>query len=233
MTAREPMTVLGFDTATPATAVALVRADSVAFETRHDPGPGERPGHARELLPLVDQVARTARVGWDEITLLAVGTGPGSFTGLRIGIATARALAQTLAVPVAGVPTLRALAEAAAEAEPGRPILAAVDARRGEAFAAAWSGEDELLGAGALRPEELAARAADLPGTPLAVGDGAVEFRSWLEAVGAVVPPDGSPLHRVGARYVCRLATVTEPTGGAAVLPEYLRQPDARPPKPR
>jgi tRNA threonylcarbamoyladenosine biosynthesis protein TsaB len=226
------MNVLGFDTATPATAVCFLPADGDAVEARHDPAPGERPGHAAELLTLIEDVLARAGARWEEVDLLAVGTGPGTFTGLRIGIATARALAQARELPLVGIGTLRALAEGAlAEAASGdRPVLAVLDARRGEAFAAAWAPGDpprELLAPAALTPQHLAERVVSLPATALAIGDGALEFRAFLQEAGAEVPPDGSPLHRVAARHLCRLARTARPPGRDAVLPDYVRLPDA------
>jgi tRNA threonylcarbamoyladenosine biosynthesis protein TsaB len=160
-----------------------------------------------------------------------VGIGPGSFTGLRIGIATARGLAQGWDVPLVGVSTLRALA-----AVPEAPSVAAViDARRGEAFAAAWRDGEEVLAPAALVPEALAETLAAIEPRPLAVGDGALRFRGILESAGAGIPPDGDPLHRVSARQVCRLGAEARTTGRDAVLPDYLRLPDAearRPPDP-
>lgn len=221
--------MIGFDTATPATAVALLRGDGRTFEARDDPAPGERPRHAGVLLELIERVLADGGSGWDEVERIAVGTGPGSFTGLRIGVATARALAQARGVPVVGVSTLAALAAGVAEALPeADPVLAVLDARRGEAFAAAWSSGQALGEPAALAPEALAELAAGLA-TPLAVGDGAVRFRSPLERAGAVIPGDDSPLHRVAARHICRLGARAPEDGRDAVLPDYVRAPDARP----
>ena len=96
-----------------------------------------RPRHSELLLAEVEAAAE-ALGGWDEVERIAVGVGPGSFTGLRIGIATARALAQARSLPLAGVGSLDALAAGIARspAGPGRHALAVLDARRGQAFAA-------------------------------------------------------------------------------------------------
>lgn len=226
------MTILGLDTATPATVAGVLRDDGVAFEARHDPVPGERPGHATRLLALVDEVLAAARMELAGVTRIAVGVGPGSFTGLRIGIASARGLAQATGAELVGVSSLRALA---AGADPRRAVAAVVDARRGEVFTGAWIGDTEVMAPAALPPDrlahalrELAAATADVVAPPLAVGDGALRFRADLEPAGAEIPPDDDPLHRVAARHVCRLGAGAEPAGIEAVVPDYRRPPDAQ-----
>ena len=234
------MIVLGIDTATGATVAGVLRAGEV-FEVRDDPAPGVRPAHASRLLGAAEEALAAAGVGWDDVTRLAVGVGPGSFTGLRIGIATARGLAQARNIPVTAVSTLEALARGAGPrpeasdggapggADEAAPILAVLDARRGEAFAAAWLGGQPVLAAAALSPEALAERVRAMPLAPLAVGDGAVRFRGSLEAAGAHVPPDEDGVHRLRAEHVCRLGAEGSPTDRDALLPDYLREPDAVP----
>jgi tRNA threonylcarbamoyladenosine biosynthesis protein TsaB len=221
--------LLGFDTATPATAVALLTSGGEGLERRHDPGPGERPGHATRLLGLIEEVLAAGGLSPGDLDRIAVGTGPGSFTGLRIGVATARGLAQGVGAGLVGVSTLRALAAGAQEpaAPADRAVLAVVDARRGEAFAAGWRGNTSVMAPAALAPEDLARQVARLGEAPLAVGDGAVRFRTSLEPAGAVVPPDEDRLHRVSALHTCRLGAEAEPGPPDGVLPEYLRLPDA------
>jgi tRNA threonylcarbamoyladenosine biosynthesis protein TsaB len=223
--------ILGFDTATAATTVAWLGSDGAASEARHDPEEGERPRHGSELLGLIDRVMGLAGSGWDDVDRLVVGLGPGSFTGLRIGVATARALAQARGITaVSGVSTLAALAAGVSEAYPGRPVTAVIDARRGEVFAAAFGpGGDPLGVPEALAPEVLATR---LAGT-LAAGDGSVRFRAELEAGGADIPPEDSPVHRVSAIHVCRLGAEAQPVPPDALLPHYIRAPDAEMRKPR
>ena len=157
-----------------------------------------------------------AAADWDAVERIAVGVGPGSFTGLRLGIATARGLAQARDLPLVGVSSLAALAAGADAA------LAVIDARRGEVFAAA-PGVFEPV---ALDPEALAARIE--PGW-LTVGDGAVRFREPLERAGAVIPADDDPQHRVSALQICRLGAKGEPADRDALLPDYRREPDAKP----
>jgi tRNA threonylcarbamoyladenosine biosynthesis protein TsaB len=125
------------------------------------------------------------------------------------------------------VSSLEALALGVGEAEP--LVLAVLDARRGEAFAAAWHGGALVLPAAALAPEALVERVGALGGTALAVGDGAVRFRGPLEAAGALVPPDEDGAHRLRAEHVCRLGAAGNPIDRDALLPDYLREPDAVP----
>jgi tRNA threonylcarbamoyladenosine biosynthesis protein TsaB len=219
--------VLGLDTATSATVVGVLGADGVVHEVRDDPPPGARPAHAERLLGAGEEALAAAGVEWDAVSRLAVGVGPGSFTGLRIGIATARGLAQARRIPVTGVSTLEALARGA-EADHA-PILAVLDARRGEVFVAGWQAGTPVLAPAALALEALAEGVRAMPVAPLAVGDGAVRFRGSLEAAGAQVPPDEDGVHRLRAEQVCRLGAEGRPTDRDALLPDYLREPDAVP----
>lgn len=231
------MRILAFDTATRATAVALSGVGDVVFTARDDPPPGARPGHANRLLPLVASVMERAGVGWEAIERIAVGVGPGTFTGLRIGIATARALARARNIPLVGVSTLQSLALAGSlsgTAPAGLDVVVAVlDARRGEVFAASWrisEAEDfdrALLLPRPLAPEALAELVAPLGSAALAIGDGAVEFREVLERSGAHIPEDDSKLHRVTAANHCRLARGLPASVPDEVAPDYLRVPDA------
>jgi tRNA threonylcarbamoyladenosine biosynthesis protein TsaB len=202
-------------------------AVGLELELRDDPAPGERPGHATRLLPLLADLLERAGGGWEAVDRIAVGIGPGTFTGLRIGVATARALAGARELPLVGVSSLEALA-AGAE---GNLVLAVIDARRGEAFAAAWHGKELVLEPSALRPGALAEEARRLAAArgaaPLAVGDGALRFSEQLEVAGAVVPPPDSRAHRINAINHCRLAAGLPATSPAQVEPAYLRAPDA------
>lgn len=224
------MIILGFDTATAATTVALLHEggrDELA-ERRHEPAPGERPAHAAKLLALAAELLDGAGLRFGDVQRIAVGVGPGTFTGLRIGVATARALAQSAGAELVGVSTLRALAVAA---EPGAPagsgVLAVVDARRGEVFAAGWRAGRPVLDQVALAPARLRQLAQDQGGDWLAVGDGALRFRAELEGPGCAVAPDGSRQHGVSAQVICRLALELSTEERRPVLPAYLRAPDA------
>jgi tRNA threonylcarbamoyladenosine biosynthesis protein TsaB len=232
------MRVLGLDTATSATAVGLLEVDAdgrelTAIERRDDPPPRTRPRHTSALLALALDALDEAGIGFDDLDLLAVGTGPGTFTGLRIGISTARALARARELPIVGVSTLRSLASGAtgvAKAQ-DRQALAVLDARRSEVFAAGWADPgvpgSPLIGPVAVAPEGLAAGLPETGERWLAVGDGAIAFREILERSGARVPDDGAALHRASALTHCRLATGLRPQNPNDVRPEYIRLPDA------
>jgi tRNA threonylcarbamoyladenosine biosynthesis protein TsaB len=231
--------VLAFDTATPATTVAL--CDSTGGEpvqARDDPEPGRRPNHTTRLMGLIVEVLAQAGCGWDAVDRIAVGVGPGTFTGLRIGVATARALSRGRDIELVGISTLQSLALGAVQEAGARgsdAILPVLDARRGEVFAAAWiTGEVDgapaagrLLEPLAIAPPELAQTAAQIGNTRLAIGDGAVAFRAVLERSGTAIVDDRSSLHRVDAVFTGRLALRSETAGAEDVRPEYLRLPDA------
>jgi tRNA threonylcarbamoyladenosine biosynthesis protein TsaB len=219
--------LLVLDTATGATVAGAVAGSGAPAERRHDPAPGERPGHAQQLLALAGAALAEAGIAWQAVDRIGVGVGPGSFTGLRIGVATARSLAQATGAELAPVSSLGALALGAGE--PGRVVLAVLDARRGEAFVAAWRDDEQLTMPRAVAPEDLAAAVAQAGAAPLAVGDGAVKFRARLEAAGAVVPEDDAALHRLGAAGLARLAAAAPAVDRDALVPEYVRPPDARP----
>lgn len=215
------MIVLGIDTATPATVVGLRSADGSVLEARDDPRAGERPGHSTQLLALAAELLDRAGLGWGEIDRIAVGVGPGTFTGLRVGLANAHGLALSSGAELVGVSSLRALALNARE-QPR--VLAAIDARRGELFVAGYRHEVELIAPRALAPT--AARELLAGADWLALGDGARLYRSALESAGARVPEDDSTLHLTTGRSLCELGLGAEAVAGPLVL-DYLRRPDA------
>jgi tRNA threonylcarbamoyladenosine biosynthesis protein TsaB len=162
------MIVLGFDTATSATAVALRLADGTVLQERDDPPAGAHPGHATRLLEMARALLARAELGWAQVERVAVGVGPGTFTGLRVGVATARGLAHSLGAELVGVSSPQALAEGVFAPEVAAPdhedrvdrVLAVIDARRGEVFAAAYervadSPPRELAAPAALAPDDL------------------------------------------------------------------------------
>jgi tRNA threonylcarbamoyladenosine biosynthesis protein TsaB len=191
---------LAFDTATRVATAALVRDGELL---------GERVSRAVRVLEDADELLRDAGAEQDELTRLVVGTGPGSFTGLRMGLAAARGLALALELPVAGVSTLAALAAGA----PG--ALPIVDAGRREVFTVSSGGE-----AVCRAPQEL-----ELEPGSVCVGDGAVRYRAVLEERGARIPPDDDERHLPRARFHVDLARDFGPA--ELVEPLYLRVPDA------
>jgi tRNA threonylcarbamoyladenosine biosynthesis protein TsaB len=190
---------LAFDTATQVATSALVDDGEVL---------GERSSRAQTLLEDVDALLRQGGAHPRDLDVLAIGVGPGSFTGLRIGLAAAHGLALSLDVRGAGVSTLAALAAGA----PG--ALPVIDARRSEVFTLA-GGAPVVLAPAALEVE---------PGT-VCVGDGARRYRALLEEKGAVVPPDDDELHLPRARFHAQLIGELGPV--EAIEPLYLRVPDA------
>lgn len=193
------MLTLAFDTATSVATAALVRDGTVL---------GERISRAVRVLEEADQLLREAGHEQTDLTALAVGTGPGSFTGLRLGLAAARGLAFALELPVAGVSTLRALAAGA----PG--ALPVIDAGRREVF---------TLGDG--EPRCSSPQALDLEPGAVCIGDGALRYRTVLESKGAEIPPDDDERHVPRARFHAALASDFGPAED--VEPLYLRVPDA------
>jgi tRNA threonylcarbamoyladenosine biosynthesis protein TsaB len=195
---------LAFDTATAVATSALV-----------DTGPnghlevlGERCSRAQTLLEDVDALLRQAGAHPSDLDRLAVGLGPGSFTGVRIGLAAARGLALSLELAGSGVSTLAALGAGA----PG--ALPVIDAKRREVFTLV-DGEPRVL-----VPAEL-----PLSAGAVCVGDGAKRYRSLLEERGGVVPPDEDERHLPRARFHAQLAGEAGPMD--ELEPLYLRVPDA------
>jgi tRNA threonylcarbamoyladenosine biosynthesis protein TsaB len=228
--------ILALETATTACSAALCAADgSVVAETVAPEGPA----HTQRLLPGVHQVLQEAGAGWADVDTVAVGLGPGAFTGLRIGIATARALAQADGrVRLAGVPTAAALALAlsltpeAATAEPGevtRALVPLIDGKRREVFAAVFAGSEGGLtvveDVAVVRDDDLTGWLARL-GEVLVGGDGAVLYAGLLPATACaaagIVAPTAAMVGRAVAVGVPGLAW-----GADAVLPLYGRAPDA------
>jgi len=190
------MLVLAFDTATDVATSALLRDGEVL---------GEGASLPRTLLEDIDALLNASRVEPADVDALVVGTGPGSFTSTRIGLAVARGLGLALGVPGAGVSTLDALAAARADAFP------VIDARRREVF---------VPGPRVLEPDEL-----ELEPGVLCIGSGAVRYRATLERKGALVPPDDDEIHVPHARLHASLAG--EFGSADSIQPLYVRAPDA------
>lgn len=207
------MIELAFDTATAACTVALRREDGELFELTPPPTRlTERPAHTTELLPAILEVAGLAGVKLGEVNRLAVGVGPGAFTGLRIGVATARAIATANGIELTPVSSLSALGSS--------EITPVIDARRNEFFFRI-GGEDRLAG-----PEQALTEiaAAGLP----AVGDGAIKLLAQLTGRGVSVPSGDDPIHLVSATAMLDLAREITPLAPDEVVPNYIRPPDAK-----
>ena len=220
------MSLLGIDTSTSASAACVLRADGASFEVEPSP---ERlaagPAHARELMPAVAEVMERAELGFGDLEAIAVGVGPGTFTGLRIGIATARALASASGLLLRPVSSLAALAEGI----DGDLRLPLIDARRGELFGALHDAAgEEVWPPFVAAPELVAERVREAGLGARAAGDGSIRFRGVLEAAGIGVDADESRSHVVRALHVCRLAREVQGEPPETVLPDYLRAPDAK-----
>jgi tRNA threonylcarbamoyladenosine biosynthesis protein TsaB len=220
------LTLLGIDTSTPASAACLLRDDGESFEVAPEPARlSAGPAHARELMPAIADVMERGGVGFDGLEAIAVGVGPGTFTGLRIGITTARTLASATGLALRPVSSLAALAEGI----DGELRLPLIDARRGEVFGALHDAGGELVWPPFVAaPEQLAERVREAGLGVRAAGDGSIRFRRVLEAAGIGVDADESRSHVVRALHVCRLAQAVPGEPPEAVLPDYLRAPDAK-----
>lgn len=217
------MTVLAFDTATSACSTAVWRNGRVLARRFSMMGRGQ----SEALVPMLIETLEEAGIGWGDLSLLAVTVGPGAFTGLRIGLATARGLALSTDLPVAGVLTTEALVHAVPIAERrGRTVLAVIDAKRADVFVQAF--DEDLAPLGdicAMLPEEVASFVA---GTLLVVGDGTSRVMPFLtDAVtsAAAGVPDAAVLAPLAqARWNAGTALPPRPV--------YIRPPDVTLPGP-
>ncbi|WP_371497536.1 tRNA (adenosine(37)-N6)-threonylcarbamoyltransferase complex dimerization subunit type 1 TsaB [Kitasatospora sp. NBC_00374] len=208
------MLLLAFDTATPAVTAAVHDGDTVLAESYQV----DARRHGELLLPTIEEVLRKAGVDKSRLTDLAVGVGPGPYTGLRVGLVTAAALGHALGLPVHGVCTLDAIAHQARTEGLAGAFTVATDARRKEVYWASYDAEGtRVTGPSVDRPAELAPE-------PQAVGAGALLY------------PDAFPGAR-GPEHVSAGAladfAVTELAAGRELLPNlplYLRRPDAQVP---
>src|SRR5262249_16865149 len=191
-------TIFAFDTATSATSCALVRGGEVA---------GERLTEARSVLVAADELVRGAGLERGDLEAIVVGTGPGSFTSIRIGLATAHGLGLALGIPAAGVSSFYAF-------EGGLPVI---DAKRGQVFTVNLTTGAPTVGP----PEELEVEKRRL------VGDGALRYRGLFEAAGAEIPDDDDAAHQPAARLLVVHAGTFGPA--EAIEPLYVRAPDAAP----
>lgn len=228
------MPALAVDTATEVCSIALALPGERPDETGIDAGRT----HLEVLLPAIDELLRRRGLGASSLRLIVAGTGPGTFSGLRVGIATARALAQALEIPVIGASSLAALASAAAgsEAAAGGTLtfLPVIDARRGQVFAQVYRTSQGRIQPGSeifcLRPEELIARISESAPGAVAMGNGVLAYYELFSSSGLRLPPASSGLHRI--RAACHIPAEPprqqySPAGLLAVQPVYVREPDA------
>jgi tRNA threonylcarbamoyladenosine biosynthesis protein TsaB len=214
--------ILAFDTSGPALSAAA-GTDGAVLAHRHE---ALTRGHAERLLPMLTAVLAEAGWAWPTVELVAVTAGPGNFTGLRAGIAVARALGLALGCPVLGLGTLEVVAQAAAAARrrggADRPVLAVLDARRGELYAQAFAADLAPQGPPALLTrDELGGSMAS---ADVLAGDPAAWAGTGREGI-AVGPNACDLLTLASARLA---AGAARPTAGTALRPLYLRLPDAR-----
>ncbi|WAP70844.1 tRNA (adenosine(37)-N6)-threonylcarbamoyltransferase complex dimerization subunit type 1 TsaB [Jiella pelagia] len=197
-------------------------------------------GHAERLTGVIDDVLTEAGATYGDLARIVVTTGPGSFTGIRVGVAAARGLALALDIPALGVSTLEALAKGAFASKEaganGSPILAVIDARRGEVYAALLSGDGRMsAGPSALQPSRLAAFVAGpaeslhpgfrQPGNPLRlVGSGAAIAEANLSGTETMIVGDTD---RIDPEILARLGALA--ATGEPPRPLYLRSADAKP----
>jgi tRNA threonylcarbamoyl adenosine modification protein YeaZ len=212
--------IIAFDTATPAVTVALHDGrDVVARETAVD---ARR--HGELLAPAIAAVLASAGADQGDLTAVAVGVGPGPYTGLRAGLVTAQVFGSTLGVAVHGVCTLDIIAARARQAAAGRELIVATDARRREVYWARYAaGGERISGPLVSLPGELAAEL--LAGTPVA-GQGPRLYSELAASFEVIEPayPDAADLASIAADRIARGL----PAGPAEPL--YLRRPDAREP---
>ena len=218
------MRVLAIDTALGQCAACVLdtnEADPVAIETM-----AMERGHAEALLPLIERVMARAEGSFASLDRVAVVIGPGSFTGLRVGIAAARAIALAAEIPAVGVTSLSAMMAPLIEAGPARLTVAAIDARGGRVYAQAIAPSGRLV----IEPSVLTVREVVRSlgsGSVTLVGSGAPAVAQEALQVGIEarlhpVPPYPDPV------WVARLGAASDPDEALA-RPLYLAAPDARP----
>lgn len=224
------MLILAIETATPQVGVALVDNDGVvaSFHASRDRR------HAETVVPAIDFVLRTAEVDLSEVAAIAVDVGPGLFTGLRVGLATSKTMAQALRIPMVAISSLDLLAFEARLSD--RRIVSMVDARRGEVFVATYrrvhGGVQRLTEPVVASPDEVAGLIQSFGEDCLVVGDGASRYgESLAKAHGVDVGREGLRYPSAGAlgELAHSLAIREEFSQPRDIEPIYLRGPDATP----
>jgi tRNA threonylcarbamoyladenosine biosynthesis protein TsaB len=224
------MLILGLDTATPWGTVALVQDEEVIFELTLKLGKGS----GEYLLALLDRVLQKSGRRLAELNLIAVGDGPGSYTGIRIGLAAVSGIAAGLQLPVYGISTLRIIAANARYSVGSTGMVAvALDARRAEVYAALYQVVSgvwrEEIAPQAMRAETFAARLADY-GPVTLCGDGGKNYHPIFETAPGIVlaPPDWDRPRAGLAAEIARQEWSPQLTTNLGNLtPEYLRKTEA------
>jgi tRNA threonylcarbamoyladenosine biosynthesis protein TsaB len=218
------MLILAIDTALDACAAAVLDSDAGQLIARESQ-PMKR-GHAEALMPLIARVVKEAGIGFDALDRIAVTVGPGSFTGLRVGLSAARGIALAAAKPVVGLTTLTAYAAAVVSEDGQHPIIAAIDARHDHVYFQVVSGNGGSLIRPRVAPVEEALEAARF-GAPLLVGNAAgILAERWPAGVPQPVQVDPQPAPDIA--WVAWLGAAVDPDTAPA-RPYYLRAPDAKP----
>ena len=206
------MIVLGLDTCLSSCSVAVLKGERVLGSAREVMARG----HQERLAPMARDVMARAGIGFDQLARIAVTVGPGSFTGLRVGIAFAKGLALALDLPAVGIGTLEALA-----AEGSGLVFPVIDARRGQVYLQAFEDGRALMAPDAVSAETAAARIAELSlGRPFTLVGSGAPLLADLARGAMVIDAEGAD-----ARQVARLAAGRQP---GPLRPLYLRAPDAR-----
>lgn len=222
------MLILGIDTATAQVSVAVGGHEGVLASTRSVRGRQ----HAETLVPSIEFVCRQARVELSEISVVAVDLGPGLFTGLRVGVAAAKAMAHALRVPMIGVPSLDLVAFPLRFSP--KLIVAAVDARRGELFTASYrqvpGGIQRFTPHHVVSPDDLASELLATAEECVLVGDGAVRYREVFEGLHKVEIIEEGLAHPAASSLVMLAhaqALREQWVKPWDLQPLYLRKPDA------
>jgi tRNA threonylcarbamoyladenosine biosynthesis protein TsaB len=214
------MNLLAFDSAQAACSAAVWRDGAIAARRF---ARMER-GHAEALMPMIVAALAEAGTGFPALDAVAVTVGPGSYTGIRVGLAAAKGIALARGIPLIGVTTLEAIARAARSARPGAPVTVAIETKRADLYVQSFDADLRPLGP----PAAIAPEAARVPDGALVAGDGAVRLKALLAARADVTFAPGD-----GIADAATVAAIAAERGASGpVAPLYLRPPDVTAPRP-
>jgi tRNA threonylcarbamoyladenosine biosynthesis protein TsaB len=218
------MLILAIDTALDACAAGVLDTRAGRL-IAHESLPMKR-GHAEALMPLIARVMRQSGIGFADLHRIAVTTGPGSFTGLRVGLSAARGLALAASKPVVGLTTLTAYAAPVVSENAGAPIVCAIDARHDHVYFQVVAGDGAMLVKPRVAPIAEAIQASQL-GAPHVVGNAAhILAARWPDGAPPPVKVDAQPAPEI--LWVGWVGAAIDPEAAPA-KPYYLRAPDAKP----